>query len=74
MDEIITIERFRAHHEQKGRDAALRGDSRDSHCMNPSHGLDDWFSGFDAVKAASQDLNHSALMTGRRVDVRQEAS
>lgn len=55
-----------------GRDAALSGQSRDSHGMNPgSPRIADFHAGYDSVARLS---NHSAPLKRRRVDVAQPSA
>lgn len=65
--EIVSREMIRA----KGRAAFLRGDSLDSHGMNPwAPALYDWRLGY---KAAADELHH-AVTDARRVELAQEVA
>ena len=57
---------------KKARDAFLSGRSRDDHHMNPTApALEDWLAEYDRMAAMARHTEHSALMRGPRVDVRQ---
>ncbi len=70
-ESIISREVIKA----RARAAFLRGQDRNSHAMNPgAPALADWLAEYDRLNALASQLNHSALMSGKRVDARQQVA